>query len=221
MIASSFISQEIPIIKLDDTCQQVLRWMDEYRVMHMPVFNGAEYLGLLSEADLLEEADEKCQISQLTSKLLKAAIEGSRPIYDVIKLMDDFKLSLVPVLDEQAHLIGMITYKEVISAMVSAFNLNSEGAVFVLEMNYVDYALSEISRIVESNDARVLSAHIEFHPLDNGLIDVTIKINIDSLSGILQTLDRYDYTVKASFQNGDYIQDDSDGYDALMRYLNV
>lgn len=220
MLATDFISLEIPILKYSDSCSQVLRWMDEYRVMHMPVFDGAVYQGMISEADLLNVEDDTCTLSIFQDKLLKVAIHDHRPIYDVIKLMDDFKLSLIPVIDENERLLGTISYKEVIRAMVDVFNLNSKGAVFVLEMNYVDYALSEISRIVESNDARVLSAHISFHH-ESKLIDVIVKVNTESLTSILQTMERYDYTIKASFGNGENQDYLNERYEELMRYLNT
>jgi CBS domain-containing protein len=193
--------------------------MDEYRVLHMPVFNGAVYQGLVSEADLLSCEEVDAELRVFENKLLKVAIMGERPIYDVIKLMDDFKLSVIPVMDDTGRMQGVISYKEVIGAMVSAFNLNASGGVFVLEMNYVDYALSEISRIVESNDARVLSSHISFHK-DSNKIDVSIKVNTESLTSIIQTLERYDYHIKATFHKG---SDDAlqDRYEELMRYLNT
>ncbi len=194
--------------------------MDEYRVLHMPVFSGTEYQGLISEADLLGVGDESSSLKIFENKLLKVAIQGERPIYDVIKLMDDFKLSIIPVIDENGRLRGTIGYKEVITAMVDAFNLNAEGAVFVLEMDYVDYALSEISRIVESNDARVLSSHISFHK-NSGKIDVIIKVNTESLTGIIQTLERYEYSIKASFDRGDSSDHLQVRYEELMRYLNT
>lgn len=220
MLASDFITNETPVLKLSDRCDKVMQWMDEYRVMHLPVFDGTEYIGLVTEADLLGMDDMDCDLSCFRNSLLKVAITGDRPVYDVIKLMDDFKLSMVPVMDDNERLIGVVTYKEVITAMVDALNLNAKGGVLVLEMNYVDYALSEISRIVESNDARVLSAHISFHE-DSNLIDVIIKVNTESLTSIIQTLERYDYRIKASFHKGtdtDYLQD---RYDELMRYLNT
>ncbi|NNC81942.1 MAG: CBS domain-containing protein [Flavobacteriales bacterium] len=220
MLAKDYISLEIPILKSSDTCAQVLRWMDEYRVLHMPVFKGAEFIGIVSEADILNVEDESQPVQSLENKLMKVAVQGHSTIYEVIKLMDDFKLSLLPVLDDNKRLMGTISYKEVISALVTVFNLNARGAVFVLEMNYVDYALSEISRIVESNDSRVLSTHVSFHP-DSNLIDVVVKVNTESLTGILQTLERYDYAVKASFgssQTDDQLQE---RYEELMRYLNT
>jgi len=220
MLASDYISQEIPVLKFSDPCSKVLQWMDEYRVLHMPVFNGSEYQGLVSEADLLSCEQDNAELRIFENKLLKVAIMGERPIYDVIKLMDDFKLSVIPVMDDNGRMQGVISYKEVITAMVSAFNLNASGGVFVLEMNYVDYALSEISRIVESNDARVLSSHISFHK-DSNKIDVSIKVNTESLTSIIQTLERYDYHIKATFHKGSDDDALQNRYEELMRYLNT
>jgi acetoin utilization protein AcuB len=220
MLAKDYISHEIPVLKMDDTVKQVLLWMEEYRVMHLPVFSNASYIGLISEADLLGHADTDAPLSKLESRFMKVAVGDERSVYDVIKLLDDYKLSMIPVLDKEGHFQGTISYKEVMNALVSMFNLNVEGAVFILEMNYADYSLSEISRHIESNDARVLSSHVSFNEVNNN-VDVTIKVNTESISSILQTLERYDYVVKATFQDQAGDDGTTDRYDALLRYLNT
>jgi len=220
MLAKDYISQEIPALKMEDTVKQVLAWMDEYRVMHLPVFNGTIFQGIVSESDLLDQLDQGVPVGILESHFLKVAAQADRSIYDVIKFLDDYKLSLIPVINKEGAFQGTISYKEVMSAMVAMFNLNVEGAVFILEMNYVDYSLAEISRHIESNDARVLSSHVNFHD-SNNQVDVIIKVNNESIASIIQTLERYDYVIKASFNENDADEGVQDRYDSLLRYLNT
>ena len=49
MIASSLLSNVVPVLKKDDTCAQALGWMDLFRVSHLPVLEGETYVGLLSD----------------------------------------------------------------------------------------------------------------------------------------------------------------------------
>ena len=191
--------------------------MDEFRVNHLPVFKGAEYMGLVSEVEILDAGELDKNLEIFIGNMPKIAVQQDQHIYDVIKILDDYHISLVPVMDNANRFLGVISYKEIISAMVETFTLTEPGSVFVLEMNEVDYALSEIARIVESNDAKVLSSHVNKIG-DSNVVDVTVKVNTVSIDGILQTLD---YTIKASFQKGTYENDMNDRYEEFMRYLDI
>jgi predicted transcriptional regulator len=220
MLAREHISYELPALKTDDTVARVLSWMDEFSVLHLPVFDQGKYIGCVSEADLLDVVDPEATMNSLSARLIKVSAKQHVPIYEVVTLMDEYHLSVVPILDDEDRFLGTIGHREAIHAMVSTFNMNSDGAIFILEMNYVDYALSEIARIIESNDARVLSSSLSFHE-DSRMVDVTVKVNTESLSGIIQTLERYEYNIKAYFQKGSDQDILQDRYDSLMRYLNT
>ena len=78
----------------------------------------------------------------------------------------------------------------------------------------------EIAQIVESNDAKILSSYI-MSSVDSTTIEVTLKINKIELDSIIRTFERYDYTIKASFQKSGNDTDLQFRYDALMNYLNL
>jgi len=92
--------------------------------------------------------------------------------------------------------------------------------VIVLELNQNDYSVTQIGNIVESNDAKILSLHVSSIP-DSTKIEVTIKINREDLSRVLQTFNRYNYTIKASYNYGDYDNDLKSKLDEFMHFLNI
>ena len=57
--------------------------------------------------------------------------------------------------------------------------------VIVVEKGYNDFSFSEISQIVESNDAKLLGAFIS--KTENDLTQITLKIGNAGLSTILQS----------------------------------
>ena len=94
------------------------------------------------------------------------------------------------------------------------------GSLIILELHEKDYSLSQIAQIAESNGARVLSLFLTPHH-DSTELDVTLKINLQDASAVLQTLERYGYNVRASFTQGNSKKDLKDRYDSLMHYLNI
>ena len=87
-------------------------------------------------------------------------------------------------------------------------------------MNEHDYTMTQIARIVEENNAKILSSYITSLP-DSTQIEVTLKINTTDLDRIIQTFNRYDYIVKASYQKGRLQEDLKKRYDELMNFLNM
>ena len=95
------------------------------------------------------------------------------------------------------------------------------GGIIVLEMNSHDYSLAQIARIVEDNDAKILSSHV-LSVAHSIKIEVTLKINRMDLTSIIQSFQRFGYVIKASVhgynRNEDVLRDN---YDQFMMYLNV
>ncbi|MFB6258024.1 MAG: hypothetical protein ABEH38_04960, partial [Flavobacteriales bacterium] len=61
------------------------------------------------------------------------------------------------------------------------------------------FAMTQISRIVEENEARILSSYVSSEPGSHTL-DVILKLDRQDIDGVIQTLQRYDYGIKATYQ---------------------
>ena len=79
----------------------------------------------------------------------------------------------------------------------------------------------DISRHVESNDAKILSAYVSPDELDPYKIKLTLKINTTDLTRIIATLERFEYRIIAQYQESADNQADKDRYDLLLKYLNM
>ena len=98
---------------------------------------------------------------------------------------------------------------------------SQEACLIQLEMGSYDYSLSEIARIVEEEDAKILGLTIETIPEDPGRIAVDILVNKADCSGIIQSFYRYNYNILNTFSSPEENSDLMDRYSLLMRYLNV
>jgi CBS domain-containing protein len=220
MIARHLISEEIIPLKTSNTGEEALELMEDLKVSHLPIVNNEVFLGLISEQDIYDLNSPEEPLGNYQLSLKHPYVNDHQHIYDVLKLVNEMKLSLIPVLDDHERYLGCITLMDLVNAMAGSFSLENPGGVIVLEMSQNDYDLSEIARIVESNDAKVLSLFISTH-VDSTRLEVVLKLNRTELGGVLQTFDRYGYFVKASFGDEEDNDDLKENYDSLMNYLNL
>lgn len=218
MIARQLISHEILPLKTSDSGTDALNQMDEFKVLHLPIVNNETFLGLISEQDIydLNNADEPLGNHKLS--LEHAFVEENQHVYDVLKLVHKFGLTIIPVLDDRSKYLGAITSKKLLGFLASTFSVENPGMVIVLEMSQIDYSLAEISKIAESNNTKILSVFLLSQP-DSTRIDVVLKLNKVDIGAMLQTFDRYGYSVKSTFGEQEDMEDLRERYDSLMNYL--
>lgn len=221
MLAKELISDVVPALKTSDTGAQALSWMEVFRISHLPIVNSRDFLGLISDKDIynLNMADEP--IGNHNLSLFSPYVFEDQHIYEVIEIASRLKLSVIPVLDRSNEYLGLITLNNLVEVFADLNALKHPGGILVLEVNQNDYSLTEISQIVESNDAKILSLYISSRT-DTTQMYVTLKINRNDLTSVIRTFERYEYNIVAS-----YLKDDDedklleDRYDSFMRYLNT
>jgi len=220
MYARELICDDIPPLKTSDTGERALAWMDEFRVSHLPIVNNVDFLGLISESDILDFNSATEPIGGHSLNLSRPYVFDYQHTYDVLKVMASLKLSVIPVLNDKDQYLGLIHLSTLLQHFAEMASMKESGGLLILELNIHDYSLSEIARIVESNDAKILSLYISSHT-DSNKLEVTIKINRTDLSAIIQTFNRYNYTIKASFHQSEYVDDLKDRFDSFMSFLNI
>jgi hypothetical protein len=117
--------------------------------------------------------------------------------------------------------VGLINQHDLLKYFSDLIAVKQPGAIIVLELNINDYSLSQIAQIIEGNDAKILSLYVS-SASDTTKIEVTIKINKTDMSSVLQTFNRYNYNIKASYMDTDLLSNMlDDRYEMFMRYLSV
>lgn len=220
MLARDLITDEIPPLKTSDTGLMATNWMDEFKVSHLPIINNNEYLGLISDTEILDLNITDEELGKHKLSLIRPFVSEGQHFYEVIKLVCNLNLTVVPVLDDEQHYVGLISLTSILKEFGLLAAINEPGAIIILEMNTYDYTLSQIAQIVEGNDGKILSSYVNSLP-DTTKIEVTIKVNKEDISGILQTFSRYNYNVKASFNQGRFSDDLKNRFDSFMNYINI
>ena len=219
MIAKDIISKNVTPIKIGDAAQKALQLMSEQMVKHLPVLEKGKLVGVLSEETLLNcDAGEK--IATLPMNFAGKYVYCKDHIFEILKHMAEHNMSVMPVVKDDMMYFGIVTQDGIIKNFAHAESITEPGSIIVLETTKRNYSLAEISRIVENEGFSVIGLLITNS--DNvELIDVAIKINTTNISAILAAFERYQYTIKVTYEENDYTDRIKDRFDSLMSYLNV
>ena len=201
------------------TGREALGLMNDMNVNHLPIVNKEQLLGVIASNDILSNSVDE-PVGSYGLMLKSAYLSDSDHLYEAMKLIGEHNLSLIPVVDKEKNYLGCITQDDLLRFFANIGSFTEPGSIVVLEMNKRDYSLAEISRIVEAENAAILSTFITTS-LESEKVDVTLKINKQNIERILTALNRYGFTIKASFQEEEYFESLKERYDALISYLSV
>jgi len=220
MIASELISKVVPPLRPTDDAERALQWMDEFKVSHLPVVDGTHFLGIISESDILDANAPGGTVANLDADLERAYVSDTQHIYYVIRRLASTDLTCIAVLDADEHYMGCITQSDLVMKFEDLAVINQPGGILIIRLKDMDYSLARIAHIVESNGVSILSSYI-FNRKDTGNIELTLKVNREDLSPVIQSLERHDYEVASFFQEASHLEDLKGRYDELMRYINI
>lgn len=220
MLTAELINNNIPRLQLQDSITKALRLISDFRVTHLPVVSEDKYLGLISEDDLLDVEGEKGTIEFLQSHFIDCKVKENEHFLNAVKCSNEFDTTVVPVVNEEKELVGVITVTDLLKALGDFSGANEIGGIIVMEMERSQFAISEISRIVESNDATILHLNTTIQP-ETGLLTVSLHLNKKEIAAIVSAFERYDYDIIYYFGDEKFENEIHSNYRHLMSYLDI
>lgn len=191
MFIQDYISKDFPAFELTDSIEEAAETAQEFCYSHVFVVKNGAFLGAISQAFLDESPEGNLQTLELHFERFAVLQDGH--LLDTIKLFHSFNCNLVPVIDKEENYLGYISSDDIFNEF-SKYPLFSEnGAVIIIQKNYREASFTEISKIVEENNAKIFGSFIS--AINGDDVQITLKISSEHLSSIDETFERYGYEV--------------------------
>lgn len=221
MQAYEFINNLIPPLKLTDKSGKALLWMEEIRTDILPVVDQGTFLGLIREEMIFDQNNANTPIADIPIENQNCWVYSDKHIYDVLRVGAEQHSNVVAVLNREKIYLGVVTMEDSIAAFADSLSIQSQGSVLVLSLYMTDYSLSEISRIVETENTKVLSSFLTSDPLDDAKIKLTLKLDKPELRHIKATLERFGYKILDHYQEETGVSSEEDRIGNLLRFLDI
>lgn len=221
MIAKDLINYMIPPLKPMDRIAKAKQWMEELRITELPVIDGERFAGIIDEEMLFDESLKYEQVGSYPLIGQSCRVQAGVHYYDVLKTSNTEGFRIVAVEDQHQHYLGVISIEDVVEAFAKIASVSTPGAIISLRLKFQDYSLSEISRIIETYEAKILSSYLSPHPEEPADLQLTIKINKEDISHIVALLEQNGFHVETSFNTVNTSFDEKERIDGLMKYLKL
>ena len=100
-------------ISPEHSVRHALELMNKYRVSGLPVTRGARLVGILTNRDLRFEKNLEQPVSAVMTKERLVTVPVGTTLEEAERLLQRHRIEKLPVVDEQFHLKGLITVKDI------------------------------------------------------------------------------------------------------------
>lgn len=218
MQIQSHIITTIPVFELEGLLKEVIHFFKHSTYSHVAIVEDKQFLGVLSENDL-ETFEKDKKIEDYKYNLESFFVYKNTSWLDALENFARNESNLLPVLDEDNHVIGYFDLNDIVSVFIDTPFFTEPGGILVLAKGIKDYSFSEIAQIVESNNTKLLGAFIT--DIRNDVLRITIKISTDNFSEVVHTFRRYNYNIIFGNKDDQFIENLKERSDYLDKYLNV
>lgn len=213
-----YIINDIQPVSIDDTIKEVQLIFSNLTYSHIPIQKDKVYLGCISEADA-HCLDSSKKISKYQYVLEGIFVRSETIWLDVLEAFAMSNANIMPVLDKNNKYLGYYELSDFLSIFNETPFFSEPGGILIVEKGINDYSFSEISQIVESNNAKLFGAFIS--KIENDVVEITIKVGNTTLSDIIQTFRRYSYNIISGHEDDAFLEDLKERSDYLNKYLNM
>ena len=219
MLATDLIEVDVPIVSCKTTVNEVIEVMTEFKTSQLAVVENGDLIGIVTDTDI-DDRPGDTKIELYKNEFLEFMINERQLVSDVVKVLKEHDLVLVPVINDERKYLGSITPRAIVEYYGKTLAIENGCSIFVLHMNRNDYSLGEIAQIAEGNNAKIFAVQV-FPELDDKSISVVLSIKTEDNSGLMQSFHRYDYKVTASYDKDQFHEDLKNRFEELMKYINM
>lgn len=203
MFVRNRMSSEPITITPDTPFQEALKLMREHRFRRLPVVDKhGKLVGIVSERDLLYASPSPAtslsvwELNYLLSKLQVREImtrevittTPDSPIEDAARLIADNKVGGLPVVDENNHVVGVITETDLFKTFVEMLGGRQTGLRLALAVPERKGVLAELAKTIFDLNGNIVSVG-SFYGDEPGERELVVKVRGVSRDQLVDTLE--------------------------------
>lgn len=215
---SEYINNDFKPFNSSDSIADVQDFFVENNCSHFPIVDNGMYLGCVSAVDA-ETFELEKKITDFLYTFEGFFVRESMIWLDVLEVFARNNSNVVPVLNDKNGYIGYYEISDVISFFNETPFLKETGGIIIIEKSILEYSMSQITQIIESNNGKLLGLFVSEANAEK--VQVTIKITHGGMNDIIQSFRRYNYEIVSEHQDDNYLMTLKERSEYLDKYLNM
>lgn len=219
MNITDYILKDIKTYKTDDSVALAVENTQKQLFTHIIVTNNQKYISSLpiTDIDTFEESIKTIKEFSFLSEFFSAKIDDT--LFDLFNLFARNETNILPVTDLDNNYLGYYDLNDILSFFSDSPFFNEEGIVLIIEKKTEKFSFSEITQIIETNNAKLFGLFV--NDVSEETTQITIKARIENANELIQSFRRYDYAIISNHEDDDYLEELKNRSQYLQKYLNI
>lgn len=218
MNINDYLSCDFKPIDSQETIEMVKDFFIDLNFSHFPIVEEGIYIGNIASDDI-ETFDNDKKVIDYKYTLEPFFTRSNAVWLEVLEIFAKNHSNLVPVLNEENQYVGYYVVDDIMSFFHQTPFLKEPGRIIKIKKGILDYSMSQITQIVESNNGKLLGLFMS--EAEGDTIEVTLKITLGAINEIVQTFRRYGYEITSEHLEDNYINNLKERSDYLTKYLDM
>ena len=215
---SDYITNDYKAISSQETIDAIQDFFSDVSYSHFPVVEEGIFIGNIA-ADDVETFDLDKKIADYRYTLEGFFARKEMIWLDVLEVFAKNHSNIVPILDEKNLYVGYYELEDIVKFFHETPFLKEQGGIIIVQTPILNFSMSQIAQIVESNNGKLLGLFISEATVNT--VQITVKIALGGINEIIQTFRRYNYDIISQHNEDDYLNNLKDRSDYLDKYLNI
>lgn len=187
MDVKHFMTKEVITVTKDTRVTDAVDIMERNNFHRLPVVENNEYIGLVTDEEIAENSPSSVtslsiyEMNYLFDKMTvgeimiqqNTTVTPNTLLEEAATIMNEQNVTVLPVLDDANHVVGILTYKDIFKALIDLSGYNNGGSRFLI---YIDNdkvgVLADITNTLA--DAHISLSHIFVNRVEDH-IEITIQ----------------------------------------------
>lgn len=222
MLAISLISDSHYAAQDTTTLRKAIEICNTENLMYLPIISPKGiFLGMLHKDDMESQENHNLKLRTIQQSFLDYKVFDYQHIIDVFTSINSHNIPCIAVVDSNNTFKGIITYTAVSKSIAQLMGSQIPGAIIVIEIEYRDYSLAHIARIIEENNYKLTCSFSRF--IDNSsTIELLIRVNSHDIGLLASELNRHGYAIKTYHEGRNSLDELYDSrVHNLLHYLQI
>ena len=216
---TDYILKDFTPLKLGEKINNVQAFFEEVPFTHIPVVDNNMFCGSIARQEI-EYADfGNKTLNDIKNLILPFYASNNMNWFEVLQYFATYNTNILPVLDTDNHYLGYYELDDFLNLFKCTPFLHEEGVILVISKGVNDYSFSQITQIVESNNANLLGAFVS--KIENDVAQITLKLSFHDVNNTLNSFRRYGYQILNDFEKDKYLEELNERSNYLQKYLNI
>ncbi len=219
MQTTNYILSDVKPLALNSSLKQLEEVFRKTTYSHVPVLDDKIYFGAFSRSEFELIKDPDFNLQNHRGLLEPFYATDTMNWFEVLQYFATYNTNIMPILNGEKEYLGYFELDDFLNLFKCTPFLHEEGVILVVAKNATDYSFSEISQIVESNNATLFGAFVS--KVEDDSVQITLKLSLHDINNTLHSFRRYNYEIVNEFEKDKYIDELNQRSEYLQRYLNI